>query len=273
MSPFMRLQILLLVISIIYIFLAYFGYIRLFKLKHRSCEDYARDYLNLPRADVKYKVIVSMTTTAKDLRNIKDTINSILDQTVHPDQIIISIGESESFTLPKFIEDNKIILIHKVSNQFGKSSSFLSPLLREKDAETIIVVVDDKGVYGPDFLETLIDASNANPNNVIFIKGYKATNLITQSKKVDVPYINDIISVADGVLIKPKFFDTDILTFDHTPAGLETNPDILLSSYLHKHKIPITQIKYSENFRKSEQILPNSDKYISYFATIFPSFT
>lgn len=273
MSPFMRLQIVLLIISIIYIFLSYFGYVRFYKLHNRSCEAYARDYLNLPRVDVKNKVIVSIATKAKDMKEIQPTINSILDQTVHPDQIIISIPESQDFTMPSFLKDNRIIFIHKVANNFDKSSSFLSPLLREKDGDAIIVVVDDKGVYGPDFLETLIAASNSNPDNVIFIKGYKASALISESEKVDAPYINDIISVLDGVLIKPKFFDIDILSFEHTPAGLETNPDILLSSYLHKHKIPITQIKYNENFRKKELILPNSDKYISYYASIFPSFT
>jgi hypothetical protein len=268
----MKFQILTLVISVIYVFLAYYGYMRFMKLKYRSCEDYARDYLKLPRVNVKNKVIVSMATTVNDLNDIKSTINSILDQTVHADQIIISIPGSKELMLPNFIKDHKIILVHNVSKQFDKSSSFLSPLLREKDGEAIIVVVDDKVVYGSDFLETLIEASIAHPNNVIFIKGYKASNLISDNKKIDVPYINDIISVADGVLIKPKFFDIDILSFEHTPAGLETNPDILLSAYLHKQKVQITQIKYDENFRKREQILPNSDKFISYYASIFPSF-
>lgn len=271
-SNFVKLNIAIMILSLVWIVFAYYGYVRYVQLQTKSIETYAKEYLKSPRASTKHKIIVSMTTTTENLENIKTAINSILDQTVHPDQIIISIPSDRDIQLPDYIKNNNIILVHKLSKDFGKSASFLSPLLREKDGEALIILVDDEGVYGSDFIETLVDASNQNPDKVIFVSGYVAKEMSTNKIKVDKPESNDVISVPDGVLLKPKFFHDDIFTFDDTPNDIVNTPDIFLSSYLRKHNVPMIQIHYNENFRKFKYVLPNSERNVSYYAALFPSF-
>uniref|UniRef100_A0A6C0KQD3 Glycosyltransferase 2-like domain-containing protein n=1 Tax=viral metagenome TaxID=1070528 RepID=A0A6C0KQD3_9ZZZZ len=271
-SKFVKLNILILVLSLLWIVLAYFGYVRYVKLRTGSLDHYAQEYLKTPRANTKNKIIVSMTTTTGNLENIKASVNSILDQTVHSDQIIISIPEDKDIVLPDYIKNNHIVLVHKLSKDYGKSASIFSPLLREKDGEALIILVDDAGIYGSDFIETLVDTSNQNPNSVIFVSGYNGKELAVNKTKVNNPESNDIISVPDGVLIKPKFFNDDIFNLEDSPQDIINTPDVLLSSYLKKHNINSVQIRYDENFRKFKYVLPNSERNISYFASLFPSF-
>ena len=272
-SKIVMLQIAFSVFSLFYILLAYYGYVRYLNLKMKSCESYAKDYLKIPRSPTKHKVIVSMTTRTNNFENIKPTVNSLLDQTVHPDQIIISTPPDIQLQLPDFIRKNNIILVHHLTNDYGKSSNFLSPLLREKDGEAMIILVDDSGIYGTDFVESMVAASEEAPNSVIFVSGYNAKKSAEQKRKINNhSEPNDVISTADGVLIKPKFFDESIFNVMDGPGDLENTPDVLLSSYLHKHNIPMYEMKYDENFRKFHHPLPNNDRNLTFYASLFPSF-
>lgn len=267
-SYFVRLQICISILTLLYVILAYYGYVRYIKLRTRSCESFAKEYLTLPGHKTNHKVIVSMATDVDNLDQIKTAVNSILDQTVHPTQIIISSCK-ENLSLPKFIEDNHIIIVHATQPCYGEAANFISPLLREKDADAIIILVDDHGIYGNDFLETIIDASDQQPNGVVYISGYNAKASIHSKYKVSSDKKDDVISVPDGVLIKPKFFDETI--FD-IPRDLYDNPDLYLSLYLQKHNIPRYKINYNENLKKFKNIRPQTDKLISRYSPSLPSF-
>lgn len=258
-------------ISLTVIVLTYYGYIRYWKCKFKDCASFADSYLKLPRVDSDSKVIVSLATDAKNLQDIEPTINSLLDQTVHPDQIIINITEENNdMTLPSFLKDNKILILHKISPEFKESASFLSPLLREKDANTKIIVVDDKQVYGVDLIETLVDASGSNPDKAIYVKGYKSGSFIKTGKTdLDEGDKNDIVSIADGVLIKPKFLGENILEISKTPVRAR---DVVLSANLLKNNVKLQKVSYKDNFvrRKRSQAEVDLDKdAILFFAFNF----
>lgn len=233
-------------VSLIIIVLTYFGYIRYWKCKFRKCTSFADAYLKLPRVDSDSKVIVSLSSNAKNLKDIEPTINSLLDQTVHPDQIILNLtDDNTSLDVPSFLKDNKIIVVHKLSPDYHESASFLSPLLREKDANAKIIVVDDKHVYGVDLIETLADASAQNPDKAIYIKGYKASSYLKDNKSLDQGDKNDIMSISHGVLIKPKFLGEDILETSKSPVQAK---DVVLSANLAKNHVKLHKVNYKDSF-------------------------
>jgi hypothetical protein len=229
-------------------------------------------YLKTPRTQSSGKVIVSIGTEKSDFSEIRPMINSILDQTVHVDQITLSVKKGSVLAIPEYLERERIIISHKVCEDYKGLLCILSPLLREKDADTKIILVTDNQIYGEDFIETLVDASEKSPNAVIFTRGYNAKKSITMNEKVDVPHDNDVIDITGGVLVKPKFFDEDILNLESQPENIENAPDVFLSSYLHKKNVDFVEIKYNENFRRMKEMLPGSDKTIGYYAALFPSF-
>jgi hypothetical protein len=75
-------------ISLVLTILMYYGVCRYYKIKYvDTCKDVCEKYLTLPRVNCKSKVVVAIYNP-KDLAT-NATIKSILDQTVHPDQIVM----------------------------------------------------------------------------------------------------------------------------------------------------------------------------------------
>lgn len=269
----LKLQILFSICSILYLILAYYGYIRYLSLHMLPCEKYAKTYLEVPRALGKSKIIISIGTDNTDFEHLKPTLNSILDQTVRPDQIILSNSIGKMPNIPSFLQTNKILILHNLQADYKQLNPLLSPLSREKDAETKIIIISESQIYGTDFVETLVEESDKLPNSVVFVKGYNAKKSLEKGERVSTPYDNDVIDVSGGVLIKPKFFEEDILDIENQPKNVLENIDVFLSSYLHKKKIQMSQINYNENFKKNNKLSPDSAKLISYNAILFPSFS
>lgn len=247
-------------LSLVIIFLMYKGYIRFWKCKYRKCTAFAEPYLTLPRADSDSRVIISLSTKSKDFKHIEPTIASLLDQTVHPDQIILNLfeGKNDTMAIPSFLKDNKIITVFSVSPEYEESASFLSPLLREKDANTKIILLDDKQVYGVDLIETLVDASVQNPKKAIYIHGYKASSYLKDdNQKLDQGLKNDIIEITQGVLIKPTFLNADVLDISKTPVHAR---DVVLSANLAKNNVSLHQVIYKDNFVSEGKTDAETDK-------------
>ena len=262
----MILYITISVLSLVWIILSYYGYVRYLKLNIFSCEHFAKSYLKLPKANSTSKIIVSLSTSFNNLKNIKPTINSLLDQTVHPDQIILSVDNIESQSIiPIYLTGNNIIIVHKLSKAYGKCVNFISPLLRERDANTKIILVDDGQVYGIDFLETIIDASNENPNKAIYVKGYNAKKFVNENK-FEGP--DNVIDIHHGVLISPSFFSNDVIETLHTPLSA---PNAVLSAHLIKNKVSIHKINYKENFinKFTSREIENEKMGIIFYAVYF----
>ena len=216
-------------VSLVWIILSYYGYDRYLILGLKT--NYSESYLKLPRVNTKSKVIVSVSTTETDFNKIKRTINSILDQSVHPDQIILSVNPGNQIQVPDHLKKANVIIQHNLSSDYGACSCFISPLTREKDADAKLIILNDKQIYGPDLLQMLVEESDKNPDRVIYTKGYKAKNLIQNGNITDVKNDNDIIDIKGGVLVKPSFFSEDILSCN---SNLKYAPNATLSAHINK---------------------------------------
>lgn len=258
------------VVSLLWILLLYFGIVRYIKLNLYCCDKFSEMYLKLPRVNSKNKVIVSIYTKEPNLNKIKKVINSILDQTVHPDQIIINTAPDMDIQLPDFIKNNNIIITHKLANDYGDISNIISPLLREKNGDTIIILVDDTTIYGTDLIESLVEESEQHPESVIYTSGYVGKQYVDTGKKIDVHGSNDIIDCSFGVLVKPKFFDENIIN-DIQP-NIINDPNIFLSTKLSKNKTNIRQIDYKDNMKTTSSINPKEKNNIILNAAYLKSF-
>ena len=259
------------VVSLLWIILLYFGIIRYIKLNVYCCDKFSEMYLKLPRVNSKNKVIVSIYTREPNLDKIKKVINSILDQTVHPDQIIINTAPDMDIQLPDFIKNHNIIITHKLANDYGDISNIISPLLREKDGDTIIILLDDITIDGSDWIESLVDESEHYPDSAIYTSGYVGKQYVDTGKKIDLHDSNDIIDCSFGVLVKPKFFDENIIN-DIQP-NIINDLNIFLSTRLNKNKTNIRKIDYNDNMETISLINPNEKYNIILNAAYLNSFT
>jgi hypothetical protein len=247
------------ILSIIFVIIAYFGIIRYMNLRRKNCSYYAEKYLNLPRVTSKGKVVVSMYLRDDDI-STNITLKSILDQTVHPDQIII-VTSNKNIQIPEFLRKDSII-VKQHSNNDKSESAFTVPLSTQKDSDTKIIIVTNGIVYGPDFIESLVEESDKSPDNVIFVEGYDAGSY-ANGKIVKVKNPN-FIDVDNGVLIKPKMFKEQIES-----NSLLDSPSAILSATIGKNKILTTKIDYNEIFHTHSSVKDNEKRMVQHNARYF----
>ena len=262
-SKLILISIGLSLLSVVFIFLSYYGLTRLYKIRTGKCETFAKGYLKLEKAPTGRKIIVSIS--GDNFEKLKPTIMSLFDQTFRPDQIIISVPPNSTMDLDPFIQENNLITVHKLAKDYGKCCNIMSPLLREKDGDAIIIIAFQNTVYGPDFIENMVEESEKNPDCTIYVSGYNAKQFIDTGKKVD--QNSDVIEVASGVLIKPKFIHENIL---EDQAYID-NPNVFLSAHINKNNICMKKINYNENFVKKTDSV-NEKLAIEFYASNLNSF-
>ena len=160
-------------------------YIRYNKLKNIDTKELIGNYKN-KKKNTEDKVVVSFTTTPERIKYITPMLNSLLDQTVKIDKIVLNIPEEHKgvkYQIPKEYKD--ICNIYKAGKDYGTGTNFIPTLLRETECGSKIIFLDDDQIYGKDLLEKLIKTSDDNPTKCV--------------------YATDKFSGSGGILIKPEF--------------------------------------------------------------------
>jgi hypothetical protein len=206
----MNEQIVFILFVVIVVLITYFNLFRYFKIHFDDENSYIYEYKNIPKFEMNNKVIVSFTTSPSNLRRLKPMIKSLLDQTVRIDQIVLNIPDG--YDIPGDYE--KMINIYKCGMDYGEGTKCIPTILREGDYGTVIIMLNDEYVYGSDFLETLLKKSKKYPSRAIASEG--------------------------ALLVKPEFFDTDILAVNSKVSNEE------LMKYL---KVSVQRVNYNDNFK------------------------
>jgi len=202
------LSLISIVLSLLYLLLEYYGLSRFCALHLYPCEPYIKEYSKLEHAS-KERVIIVLLTTVNKLKKIKPVISSLLDQTVKVNEINILLSEKKNKEIPKYL--------YKVANFYYNCKGFSSLVTKERDKNTKIIVVNDEYVYGKDFVETILAASNSFPSNIISIENNKFNY---------------------AILLTPDDFNEDCQTCD------------CLSSWLKRNLNKINIIEYKEIYKK-----------------------
>lgn len=171
------------VIALVYMFLAYYGFVRYYQLHTKNTEYYIQKYKKLSKAD-NNRVVISFTVDEKDLDKLGPFINSVLDQSVRVDDIALTVPYKLMDKIPKQFQ--KILSIYGISKDYQDANNLVPAILREPEATTKIIIVEPNMIYGEDFVADMVDASNKFPDSVIY--GRKNTT-------------------TKGLLVKPEFFD------------------------------------------------------------------
>jgi hypothetical protein len=208
----MYLFIILTVISLIITLLYYFGIIRYFQMHFSSTEKYLENYKNLDKASDKSKVIISFSTTPEKIKKLKPMLNSLLDQTVRVDNIVLNLPKTQEYDIPD--EYKNVLNIFQCGQDYGCATKFIPTILREENSNTIIIMVEDNYVYGQDFIESLVESYDNNKNAILSNK---------------------------AILVVPEFFDMNVFKRD-----IQKLDDNWIQSCINCKK---TDMNYSENYK------------------------
>lgn len=182
-------SIFLSILQLLYLFLLYFQLIRYFKIKYNitSIDNYINNYKDVDKIDKK--IVISFNTS--NITNLDPMLKSILDQSLRVDKIVLNT--TKNINLPN--KYKKFLNIYKVDNSLGPATSIIPSLLREVDKDTHIIFIKDNIIYNKYFIENLIDESDKFPKNVISCK--------------------------QGFLVKPNFFNKEIINYDKNNISSE----------------------------------------------------
>lgn len=179
------------IISLLYFVFEYYGGVRYIKLHRNTYDEYLQNYTDIQKASHN-RVVLCFSTSVDRLQYIDPFINSILDQSVRVDEILLIIPYSDITNVPE--KYKKVLSVHGYNKNYDDNANLICSVLTEPDANTKIILVEPYVIYPVDFVETMVSESDKNPDNIIYG---------SESKKVKY-----------GILIKPKFFDDNISKYE-----------------------------------------------------------
>jgi hypothetical protein len=195
------ISLILSILSLLYFVTEYYGCHRYIKLHFDDTEVYLKNYTKLAKA-AKDRTIVCFSATPEQMLTMKPFINSILDQTVRVDEIMLIIPYKNMGKVPEKFK--KVLSIHGHSKNYDNAANLVCSVLTEPEAKTKIIIVEPNMVYSQDFVENMVEQSEKNPDKII----YGFTNKETRY----------------GILVKPEFFDDKISKYEEGCAEKECCP-------------------------------------------------
>ena len=197
------------------------------------------------------KFIISFTTTPCRINKIKPMLDSILNQQLKPNLIILNLPEifyrtGEKYIIPNFLNEN--ITINRVKKDYGPATKIIPTVYylinNNYDInDTYIIYLDDDIKYS-EYLVFTYDyllKSNVNPL-ILCCSGF---NFVSSNGKLNLYWKkehNDIVSVAEGYasVCVPlnvfknnfdKYFQKYIFNDNYKDCLL--SDDVILSNYYH----------------------------------------
>lgn len=202
------------IISLFYMFMVHYGVFRYYRLKSDNMEKYIEKYTGLEKIG-KDKIVITFRPDGNSLDAIKPFINSILDQTIKVDDIAITIPEGEREKIPDDVK--KVLNINTYDKDYDDAGNLILSVLREPEADTKIIILEPNVIYGEDFIQTIVEESNQNPDCIIYADNNR------------------------GILIKPKFFNENLADYK---KGMGCYP--WLENCCNAKKVIVN---YSKNYR------------------------
>jgi len=208
------------------------------------------------------KILVSLTTSPKRISLLKNTINSILKQTVQCSKIILNIPEkfgrtNEYYDIPDFIKSNPKIYINRTKKDIGPIMKLVPTLFLIKKLKydnCYIITIDDDIVYLPHMIEIYLNYIKKDKYMVFGISGFnfglkKEINPISYGSCVDILegygsiiYNYDIFDLKDfkkylSIVLRNKYckFSDDLIISNY--LELNNIKKVLINEILFNRKL------------------------------------
>jgi hypothetical protein len=206
-------------------------------------------------------IVVTLSTLPSRIGKILPALNSLLDQTVMPDRIFISLPpfsrrEQKAYDVPEGLRNHPVVTLLPAERDWGPATKLI-PVLRhfEKSPETAILAVDDDNVYPRTFLATFLRYATAIPDAAFSLRGcsipvsrrWKDCREFKGSQLTS-PAPTDIIEGCGGILVRPRFFDADFFDYAKAPPEAFFVDDIWISGHLARRSIPKYVLPFSGAF-------------------------
>jgi hypothetical protein len=199
-------------------------------------------------------IIVTLTTTPPNFSQVHESINSLINQTVPPDRIILNVPRDytrDHFNSSLFelqIQEKRSAKRSRVEinrcHDYGSGTKLIGLLDKKNEIEDddIIIVVDDDISYPPELVETHKMYHEHYPPGTVFT--VEAANisgdLITNSNQVDGSQFH-ILSGWGSYSLTGRMLTEDMRSIVHYPKSMRLSDDIFFSNLLSHNNTCVIQ--------------------------------
>ena len=185
-------------------------------------------------------VIVSFTTSPKRILHTEHLVESLSNQTIRPDKIVINIPyvfkrNGQTYDVPDFMTKNPLVHINRCED-IGPATKVLPTTKLYDDPNTIIISVDDDIEYKRNMVEILLRHSDRNPDAAIT----GASFMTLGGNKAE------LIEGYSSVLYKKRFIDD--LDVSKYPKVCYLGDDLIISNHLRQKGIEIVVVSGEKPF-------------------------
>lgn len=230
--------------------------IRYIRLKNADTKALDEKYQEKRRVDMPHKVVISLTTLPVRINKIQQTINSLLDQTVKVDEIVMNLPyvslKGDAYVIPDWLENLDNVTLRRIDEDRGRATKLL-PTLEVEDPNTRIIVVDDDIVYNSKTVENLITAFERYEGKAV-ISNYG----LNIDEKLSIPFSAmsrlplfflptgtrvDLLQGFSSYVVTRKLFPPEV--FDTAAGNPESKyvDDVWFSGWLGHNGVKIFQLK------------------------------
>jgi hypothetical protein len=138
------------------------------------------------RGSSREPVWISMTTLPGRIAQIQETVFSLLNQTVAPDELIINIPrqsdrEGSRYVIPSWLQQlvdseksTSNVRLRHLEKDFGPATKLIPSVMEasERRENAVVLVVDDDTLYPPQLLETLLVWKKRLPDAALAFSGW-----------------------------------------------------------------------------------------------------
>jgi len=206
-------------------------------------------------------IVVTLSSIPSRIGRIFPALNSLLDQTVAPQQIILAVPETSrredtGYVVPDEIREHPRITVLATERDWGPATKLIPTLRHLAYApETPVLAVDDDNIYPRTFIETFQHHARAMPHAALSLRGCS----VPQSRRwkdcrefkgssVTSPKRTDVIEGCAGILVRPAFFDDDVFDYQKAPPEAFFVDDVWISGHLARRRVPAYVVPFPGAF-------------------------
>eukprot|EP01083_Nonionella_stella_P026883 74009_1 len=199
-----------------------------------------------------FRIVVSFSTLPYHLDVLSETLDSLISQTLKPDQIYLNIPmrskrTGQQYIVPEYLTTtyHDSLKIIRSKTDYGPLTKLYPTLLNEYNESTLIITVDDDKIYPKNLIQTIAWYSYHYPDIAWSDCGWGFLTIPFHSVgvvPVYVPWIYrmsggrevEVLQAVCGNAYRRKFFD-DLSLLERPTKECYTTDDIWISGYLKFH--------------------------------------
>lgn len=210
------------------------------------------------------RFIVSLSTLPDRIGRLQPTLDSLLNQTRPPDEIVLvvprfSVRQNQEYEIPRYLCDIPRLRVLRCETDWGPATKFIPIVQTELTAsrsDTLIMIVDDDRICPRDSIELYLHYYEQLPDAALsFRGGPMPRSLNWRDCKIEfgvdlqTPKETAVITGCGSYLIQPRFFDESLWDYSAAPAGAFYMDDMWISGCLERRGVPRYIIPASDTMR------------------------